>query len=452
MNSAIEKLQAYTDDVALMTPEADHTFGELITAIADVRRKFANAEVKEGDVIVLVADYCLDAVAAIIAGFENKNVVVPLRRATQSRIESVASLVNADFVVEVSATALTFQSLKREGERHPLVCRLHTQRTAGLILISSGSTGTPKAIVLDLDKLFDRYMRLDRRPETTLAFLLFDHIGGFNTLFHTLFSGGAVVPCLAYSPEEVCAIIAKCRVTILPTTPTFLNLLLMSQAYKRFDLSTLKLITYGTEVMPEQTLSKLALAFPATRLKQTYGLSETGILSTRTADSSSLFIEIGGDTQHKVIDGILWIKSSTAMLGYLNADSPFTDGWLCTGDVVEVQDGKYRILGRKETIINVGGLKVYPAEIENVVQAIPGVIESVAVAKKNPVTGNVVALRVQIDPSVVDVEGLKGEIRDLCARTLDPFKVPRHISFQRESLHNERFKKSVKLVSGEELT
>ena len=120
--------------------------------------------------------------------------------------------------------------------------------------------------------------------------------------------------------------------------------------------------------MPENTLERIHELLPGVRLQQTYGLSEVGILRSKSKSSDSLWVKVGGEGfETRIVDGMLEIKARSAMLGYLNAPSPFTnDGWLKTGDVVE-QDGEYiRILRRDSEIINVGGEKVYPAEVERV--------------------------------------------------------------------------------------
>src|SRR5690606_3810396 len=190
-----------------------------------------------------------------------------------------------------------------------------------------------------------------------ITFLLFDHIGGINTLLYYLSNGGTIVTVQDRSAHAVCAAIERHRVQVLPTSPTFINLMLVSGAHRSFDLSSLELITYGTEVMPESTLARLNRELPHVQTQQTYGLSELGILRSKSKSSDSLWVKIGGEGfETRVVDGMLEIKAKSAMLGYLNAPSPFTeDGWFKTGDAVEV-DGEYiRILGRKSELINVGG-------------------------------------------------------------------------------------------------
>ena len=92
---------------------------------------------------------------------------------------------------------------------------------------------------------------------------------------------------------DVCSAIEKYRVELLPTSPTFLNLLLLSEDYKHYDLSSLKRITYGTEVMPAAVLGRSHQAFPSVELQQTYGLSELGILRSKSRSSDSLWVKPG---------------------------------------------------------------------------------------------------------------------------------------------------------------
>jgi long-chain acyl-CoA synthetase len=193
-----------------------------------------------------------------------------------------------------------------------------------------------------------------------------EHWGGLNTLLGCLSSGTLVVFPISRVPHEICALIERRRIALLPATPTFLNMLILSRAFEAFDLSSLKLITYGAEPMPDSTLRQLHALFPSVELRQTYGMIELGVMRAKSRASSSLWVKLGGEGYKlRIVDGILQIKAESAMLGYLNAPSPFTeDGYLITGDMVE-EDGEYlRILGRNSDLINVGGQKVYPAEVE----------------------------------------------------------------------------------------
>ena len=112
--------------------------------------------------------------------------------------------------------------------------------------------------------------------------------------------------------------------------------MLLSESYKRCDLGSLKAVTYGTEPMPESTLLRFNKIFPHIKMLQTYGMSEVGVLKSKSKDSGSLWVKIGGDgVETQVVDGILQVKTASALLGYLNAPNPITeDGWFVTGDSV----------------------------------------------------------------------------------------------------------------------
>ncbi len=288
-----------------------------------------------------------------------------------------------------------------------------------------------------------RSSRHPRPGYRTLIFLLLDHIGGINTLLHGLCHGGTLVTTSERNPDTVCAAIEAHRIELLPTTPTFLRLMLIADAVRHHDLSSLKIITYGTEPMPASTLAAVREVLPRVRFKQTYGLSELGILPTRSRNSGSLWLELGNaGFEHKIVDGVLWIRSPSAMLGYLNAPSPFDpDGWFNTQDLVE-SDGEYvRILGRKSELINVGGEKVHPTEIENVLLQLDNVKDVTVRGQPNPITGEVVAAEITaLVPE--DPDALKRRARQFCRGRLEPYKVPAVIDVVVEDHYGARFKKS----------
>ncbi|MCK4827902.1 long-chain fatty acid--CoA ligase, partial [bacterium] len=199
---------------------------------------------------------------------------------------------------------------------------------------------------------------------------------------------------------------------------------------------------YGTEPMPESTLKRFHELFPSIKMLQTYGLSEVGILRSKSKSSDSLWVKVGGEGfETRTVDGILQIKAQSAMLGYLNAPSPFTkDGWFNTGDSVEA-DGEYiRILGRKSEIINVGGEKVYPAEVESAIQEIENVAEVTVYGEKNPIIGNIVCAKVTLIKQE-DKKQIIARIKTYCSSKLQRYKVPVKIKVIEGIQHTERYKK-----------
>jgi long-chain acyl-CoA synthetase len=237
-------------------------------------------------------------------------------------------------------------------------------------------------------------------------------------------------------------LIARHRVELLPASPTFLNLLLLSEAYRRHDLSSLRVISYGTEPMPQATLDRLRAAFPSATLKQTYGLIELGVLPSRSRGNDSVWMKMGGNGYDlRIVDGILQIRADSAMLGYINAPSPFTeDGYFITGDMVEVDGDYFRVLGRRSELINVGGEKVYPQEVENAILRIPNVADVVVYGERNPLMGNIVCARVvqeEPEPKAAYV----ARIRTALQRQLAPYQRPVRITVTSDPAVTERLKK-----------
>jgi len=311
----------------------------------------------------------------------------------------------------------------------------------GVIVFSSGSTGKPKAALHDFTFLLSKF-KVQRATLRTITFLLFDHWGGINTLLYILSNVGLIGVPKVRSAEEVCQFIEKYKIELLPTTPTFINLILISKAFEKFDITSLKVVSYGTEMMPESTLIAFNKLFPDIELKQTYGLTELGVMRTKSESNDSLWLKVGGeDYQTKIVDNILFIKAKTSILGYLNADSPFdSEGWYNTGDKVEQKGEWIRFLGRESDIINVGGQKVFPAEVESVLMQIENINEASVFGVKNPIMGNVVAAKIILQKEE-SLNELKNKIRKFCKDKLEPYKIPVHIEIVSETTVSERFKK-----------
>jgi acyl-CoA synthetase (AMP-forming)/AMP-acid ligase II len=202
---------------------------------------------------------------------------------------------------------------------------------------------------------------------------------------------------------------------------------------------SLKIITYGTEKMDQATLDSLCELLPNIDFRQTYGMSEIGILRVKSESRRSLFMRIGGEgVSLKVDGGVLFIKSETRMLGYLNADSPFDEeGWYNTKDIIEQKGDFYSVVGRTSDLINFGGLKFMPSEVENVALEFPDVALAKAVGRKNPFTGEHVELLVQEkNTGTLDLEALKRYLR----ANLQSHMVPKRVTIG-EIAVGHRFKK-----------
>ena len=430
------------DRDAIVFRDAPASYAWLLDRVRLWRERLDAERVPEGAVVAVEADFSPSAVALFLALAARRSAVVPLTSAVAGRRDAFLEIAGADAVVTLDAADGARVALRAGGPAHPHYLLLRERGHAGLVLFSSGSTGESKAAVHDLAGILEKF-RTPRHSRRTLSFLLFDHIGGVNTMLYTLSNGGCLVTVADRSPDSVLAAIARHRVELLPTSPTFLNLMLLSGAHERYDLSSLRTITYGTEPMPPSTLERLHELFPSIELLQTYGLSEVGILRSKSRSSDSLWLKVGGEGfETRVVDGALQVRARSAMLGYLNAPSPFTeDGWLPTGDAVETDGEWIRILGRRSEIINVGGEKVYPAEVEGVIQRMDNVAAVTVRGERNPITGQIVCARVTpVRPE--DPKELASRVKAFCRGRLAPYQVPVKVQVTSDPQYSDRFKKT----------
>jgi acyl-CoA synthetase (AMP-forming)/AMP-acid ligase II len=194
------------------------------------------------------------------------------------------------------------------------------------------------------------------------------------------------------------------------------------------------------EVADQTVLDNLRAAFPNSRIAHAFASTEAGVAfdvrDGLAGFPAALVDNPGGAIEMKVQDGTLWIRSDRTATRYLGAAAAAlasTDGYVDTGDMVELVEGRYYFRGRKGGIINVGGLKVYPEEVESVLNADPRVRMSLVKGRRNPITGAVVVAEVVLadvqDIDAANADGLKDDLLNACRRTLAAHKVPALLRF-----------------------
>jgi acyl-CoA synthetase (AMP-forming)/AMP-acid ligase II len=440
-NSLLDRLPKFGGRDAMIYDGTTFSYSYLLDRMEDWGGYLDGRGVARGNVVTIEGAYSPEVCAGFLALIDRGAIIVPLSSVPEAKRNEFLDVAQVEAVINVDGRGKRHCERTGRQAENELYDQLRCDLRPGLVLFSSGTSGHCKASVLDFEKVLRRYSD-QSRSRRILSFLSLDHIGGINTLLHTLSQGGTIVTAAERTPECVFTAITEHQVQILPTTPTFLNMVLISRAYERYSTETLELVTYGTEPMPLQTLQRLTAALPHVRFKQTYGLSELGILPTRSRSNDTLWLKLGGaGFEHKVVDGILWIRSEMAMLGYLNAPAPFDEeGFFNTQDMVEVDGEHVRVLGRRSDIINVGGEKVYPSEVENVLLEIPNVAEATVTGQASQVTGMVVKATVQL-VNDEDEQPVRSRVRQYCRQRLEPFKVPVVIEVSKAAQHSERFKK-----------
>jgi acyl-coenzyme A synthetase/AMP-(fatty) acid ligase len=442
MSAALhDRLAARRDQPALVDCDRTITYAQLCRAIRAAQALLEREGVAPGAVAALVGDFGLSAIAMQLALFERRCIVVPLRAEDAPRHASLASLAEVEQLVVCSHDGEAVVRPTGGVAGHRLYDQLRDDSHPGLVLFSSGTSSTPKAALHDVERMVAKY-DAPRAPARLLAFLLFDHIGGVNTMLHALLHGGCIVTVADRAPDTVAAAIERHRAEVLPASPTFLNLLLLSGALERHDLSSLRVVSYGTEPMSPATLDAFHRRLPDVKLHQTYGMTELGILASRSRGSDSLWMRLDREAcDYRVREGMLEVRTSAVMLGYLNAEVERTsDGWFVTGDAVEVDGEWIRVLGRPSELINVGGLKVVPAEVEGVLEAMPEVRQAVVSGESSPITGQLVRATVWLTGDQ-PLAAFRVRMREHCRERLPRHMVPQKVVLSDGPLHSARQKK-----------
>ena len=441
-NWLIDKFKKFNSKIAIIYNDKKYTYNELYEKINEYFI-FLKDKIKKGEVIAILGDYSFENIALFFALYLNKNIIIPITSTKENEINERLKESNCDKMIKIENLGLRIKDLEFK-EKHQFIQNLQNEKKSGLILFSSGSTGKPKAMIHNLDNLIEHYKGKKEKNINMLVFLIFDHIGGLNTLFNIISMGATAIIPKNRNADEICKIIQDDKIKILPATPTFLNLILISKAYEKYNLNSLRMVTYGTEVMPEKLLKKLKEVFPKVRFLQTFGTSETGIAITASKSSDSTYLKIDDpDIEYKIVNGELWLRSKTQIMGYLNAsmDSFTEDGWFKTGDLVEVMDDGYiKIVGRSKEIINIGGEKVLPVEVENVLLEIPEVIDCMVYGEKNAITGQTVVVDVVMQEGI-DKKEAKKIIRKYCKQKCDNYKIPTKVNLVEKTNFGDRFKK-----------
>ena len=442
MDWLLDRFGTAPSDLAFIHKGREVTYGEVLATNAAFRTQIDAVGIKKGDAVVVVGDYSPEVFCLMLALAQNASIVIPLTKNSVIEESVALGVSGCDWYVEFTADGVHATITSRLiASDNALLASFRERSSPGLILFSSGSTGKPKGILHDFNLVLEKF-RQQRQAVIAIPFLMIDHFGGINTVLAITSSLGTVVTVSDRSLAKICGAIEHFKVELLPATPSFLTLLMASKLYSDFDLSSLKRITYGTEVMPQSTLDRLTSAFPGVSLQQTYGLSEVGVLRSQSRNDGSLWVRIGGEGfQTKIVNDVLWIKSEYAMVGYLNAPSEFdADGWFNTQDQVEVDGEYFRILGRVTDLINVGGQKVYPAEVESVILDMENVQDVAVFGETHSLLGQIVVAKIVLDEPEA-AESVKKRVRQACLTKLASFKVPAKVVLTEGILHSARQKK-----------
>lgn len=307
----------------------------------------------------------------------------------------------------------------------------HRQPATEWLLLTSGTSGRPKLVLHTLASLIGPLAAGPSRAEDAIWSTFYDvrRYGGLQVLLRALLGGGSMV--LSQTGEEIASFLGRvgaCGVTHMSGTPSHWRLALISSAATRIAPRYIRL---SGEIVDQPILNNLAAAFSASSIAHAFASTEAGVafeVHDRLAGFPAALIDRSpGGVQLRVKDGSLRIRSARMAQRYQGTGGSLTDddGFIDTGDMVELQDGRYYFAGRREGVINAGGKKVHPEEVEAVINRHRGVQMARVRGRPSPITGALVVADIVVRPSATEsVEEIKAEVLAACRAALPPHKVP----------------------------
>ena len=313
-----------------------------------------------------------------------------------------------------------------------------SERATEWLMLTSGTSGVPKIVGHTLEGLSGAIVAEGPSRGTPPVWATFYDIrryGGLQIFLRAIIGGGSMVLSdhLEALAEHVARLHAR-GVTHISGTPSHWRKLLMSGSAAGF---TPRYVRLSGEIADQAVLDGLAQAFPNASVGHAYASTEAGVgfaVNDGREGFPASLIGAGRDgVEMKVVDGSLRIRSRRAAHAYVGKSASAltdADGFVDTGDMVELRDDRYYFVGRRGGIINIGGLKVHPEEIEAVINRHAEVRMSRAKSRRSPITGSIVVADVIL---TADGAGRAKDIRDEilsdCRASLASHKVPAVIRF-----------------------
>jgi acyl-coenzyme A synthetase/AMP-(fatty) acid ligase len=306
------------------------------------------------------------------------------------------------------------------------------------VLLTSGTTGRPKLVVHTLASLAGAIA--ESRPADGMVWSTFYDIrryGGLQIFLRAALTGTSLV--LSSAQETTADFLARAGahgVTHISGTPSHWRRASMSSSA---HLIAPEYVRLSGEIADQSILNHLRSLYPLARIAHAFATTEAGVVFDVNDGLMGFPADVIEQTPHvvmKIENRSLRVRSGRTARCYLgdhNHAIQDAEGFVDTGDVLELRDGRYHFVGRGDGMINVGGMKVYPEEVEAVINGHPQVQMSLVRTKKNPITGALVVadvvLKVASEPASTDMGELHHDILRLCRETLPSHKVPAAINF-----------------------
>ena len=462
--------------LALVDGSSRMTYRDVERAVSALAAGLRGHGVGQGDRVAVMLPNQAEAALAVLAIARLGAVVVPLgTRLKKPEISyifenatPVAVIYAAAFVTELPSTGpasnMRFECggagwqamLERDPADGFLAAEVDEHEAFG-ILYTSGTTGKPKGAVLTHLNVVHSCLHWEdahqlSRSERTLVCVPWSHVAGLcGVVLPFLAIGGTLVFMAEFKRREFLLQAQAERITHALMVPAMYGLCLLEPDLEAFDLSSWRIGAYGSAPMPEPTIRRFAQAFPQLQMCNCYGATETTSPATMMprgdgvahAESIGKTVPCGDirvmDGQGRELaageEGELWIAGPMVVPGYwknsAGTDVAFAGGYWKSGDVGAIDaQGYVRIADRMKDMVNRGGFKVYPAEVESVLTGIEGVVEAAVIGHPDDILGESVIAFLTVVSDAID----ECMVRAYCAERMADYKVPGRVVIGKDPL------------------
>ncbi len=495
----LQTTQRNPDQNALTFRDQPISYGQLLGAISGVAKGFKELGVEKGDRVAILlpnvpqfvmAYYACQALGAIAvpanpllkpdelryiyndAGVKLAVTIPPLADVLRAVKPQVASLQHLLMAGGEAADFLPFDALWQQQAPVPTPPEFNPREHPAVFLYTSGTTGFPKGCMLSHRNLIANCEScvpvLEMSPQDNFLTVLplFHAFAGTVCMHLSIYVGCSSTLLERFSPDGALEAIEKHRCTIFPAVPTMFAAILHFPLPREYDLSSLRVCVSGGAPMPVAVMEAFEKRFnvvilegdgptecsPVTAVNPLKGVRKPGSIGLPIP---GVEMKIFDDNDNEVPVGELGeivVRGENVMLGYYNQPEATAEamrsGWYHTGDIGKVdEDGYFYIVDRKKDMIIVGGLNVYPREVEEVLHTHPAVAEAAVVGEYDELRGEEPVAYVVLKPGA---EATEREIIRYCRERLANFKVPRRVTF-RESLPKSATGKILKRLLRKEL-
>jgi long-chain acyl-CoA synthetase len=468
------------DGEALISGDCRMTWRDVVQRSAQVAAGLRKAGLQSGDRVALLLGNRVEFVLAMFAAAQLGVVTVLL--STRQQTPEIAYVLNDCGAVMVIHEATLADRLPEARDIPALTHRIAVdgagggpafsgladnaplescadvgEEDAAMILYTSGTTGRPKGAmlahcnVIHSALIFVSCLQLTASDRSIAAVPLAHVTGAVANVMTMVACAGTLIILPEFKAAEYLKVAARERVTYTVMVPAMYNLCLLRPDFESYDLSSWRIGGFGGAPMPVATIERLKANVPGFKLVNCYGATETtspstimpGELTPAHLDSVGLpcpgahivVVDAAGRELPRGEIGEIWIHGGSVIKGYWKNSAAtaenFTGGFWHSGDLGSIDaEGFVRVFDRQKDMINRGGLKIYSAEVESVLAAHPGVVESAIIARPCPVLGE------RVHAVIVTRDGdIGGEVlRAWCAERLSDYKVPETIALTTQPL------------------